>query len=365
MTYEVDNAPLPPFFCVSNANALCDLLIGVNKSPDVQTLKDLCLLSEGLVLCEKVCLPNALFGYFKNWHDRFGVNTNSLFENGSKVCRLVEKIIESQDLGILLDHLSKIIPMPEHFHELTNLNSTFASDLIKSTNKLTLLVTKYTLSAAAANVFEHGAITNNFTEIEHIANLASMDILFEVDYDKCISTNGSVGSVYGYKKVIEAQKLSVERIEKITAKKSLHVPPIFSLVLARSKKADEIPKIITELRAEFADLRKMNTDFREKVSNAGTLKLQIEIAEDYLYSEDLLGKKLKNISKPTSYIRCLLKYTKAIGPTAAMKMIAKDAVEEVENKISLNRVNRYVDIYKEVLNSEDINKNLKRLFSDY
>ena len=48
-----------------------------------------------------------------------------------------------------------------------------------------------------------------------------------------------------------------------------------------------------------------------------------------------------------------------------MKMIAKDAVEEVENKISLNRVNRYVDIYKEVLNSEDINKNLKRLFSDY
>jgi len=153
-----------------------------------------------------------------------------------------------------------------------------------------------------------------------------------------------------------------EKVSKYTGLKSCEIPPIFALVLERSKNITDIPRAMVEVKYEFEDITRMQIEFNDQLNHASSLKCQIDIIE---YYESLINKLTKKISnRKKSRQERFFDVLRPMSLNGALKTVADDLIFNAELKISLTRVNRYVELYEQVLESRPVRRNIERLFGD-
>jgi hypothetical protein len=84
-----------------------------------------------------------------------------------------------------------------------------------------------------------------------------------------------------YRTICNIQGQNVEDAESYLGSELQTVPPLVSIVLAKSKNVDEIPRVLKEIREDFTDFRNCCEKFEATLNEAKTIKEQIDAIKGY------------------------------------------------------------------------------------
>ena len=329
-----------PFFVSKNFNALANLLVGNLSDLKIETIFDLCVLSEGLVLGGKVLMPRSNYYIASCWGELFDLNINQLFIDP-------DDVLDKTLLPLVNDAKLKWEAEKKKFFKI---NFEIAD------NYALLLKRQHLLQNGITEPLHSDLFVSDF------AQSLSMNLIANLNIDGAFGND----DIYAYRELVKQHKISIERIEGVTGINTTYLPPIFSLILERASSLEDIPKQIASVKNEFSDLGNLYASYRTEINEAETLKEQLEIIESHMHSEIELGKKLTAMSQKssTSQVRYFLDVVKPLSATGILKKFSGEVFDMAESTLSLKRVNRYVDIYEKILNSRPVKKNIQRLFGD-
>lgn len=84
-----------------------------------------------------------------------------------------------------------------------------------------------------------------------------------------------------YKTVCDIQGQTIEDAENYLGGELQTIPPLVSIILAKSKNTDDIVNVLKEIRDDFTDFRNCCEKFEKTLNEAKTIKEQVEAIKDY------------------------------------------------------------------------------------
>ncbi|HEX5715415.1 MAG TPA: hypothetical protein VF179_04600 [Thermoanaerobaculia bacterium] len=158
-------------------------------------------------------------------------------------------------------------------------------------------------------------------------------------------------------------RIKVERLHKALRTHVVYIPPLLTILFSRMRTTADFPKSLTVLRKEFGDLRQEIGRYEQELRSAKTLKEKIELVEEMEGAQETLAKKIAGRTQKT-FVRRSWNIVKGMSPLK-IGANALDALLEYDaDRLSLNRVRRYVDIYSLAVDAVDYERQLGRLFPD-
>lgn len=377
----------------TDINSLCDSLVGHTQNFDINVLYSICVLSEALTISDKIVLPRTIHNYFSTWDDKFCTDCSKIFISGDDIN---VGSIENIDISI---HRNNQMPTVEELSELlialqndgtlafsntdesrvVKLTKDNVSSYLKQNNveleldiekaklkksKLKLKNSKLKLSLEWSRLrsFLEQGDADYVNDIYSIGDI-KIDYIPDLKLAMRLDKNQPFGDEYAYRMLLEEHKHSVEKIQKFSKINYVPIPPITSLVLDIAKNVEDIPRAMMYVREEYSEIREISTSFRRNLDQANTLNDEIEIIESYLSSESALARKLKS-QNTKSIVRFVFDLVKSASLTKVTTDILDSALNYDEQRLSLNRVHRYGDLYNQVLSSRKSQTNINRLFGD-
>jgi hypothetical protein len=169
-------------------------------------------------------------------------------------------------------------------------------------------------------------------------------------------------SVEFYKRLASIHNVAVERLLCYKGIKQVYIPPIMSIVLDMSKKREDIPKEIIEVRKRFEPTRKKLTNLEESLYKETKLGRQLDIMDEMDNCWYALLSKMKK--KDT---RILYKWWNIVKEGTPLNMIIK----YLDEKYSIDERDRTVaniegifDLWKASRQVNKYERLLKKVFKE-
>jgi len=174
-----------------------------------------------------------------------------------------------------------------------------------------------------------------------------------------------------YNQLVTVHRETVERILALTRPRSVYLPPLLSLLLSRCGNRSEIPRVLNELRDEFADFRQSVREWFAELDTTESLKEKIEIRDEM---DDAISGLLKyyEYKREGFYKQVAGAFVSALEEGDVKKMLIKPTFAVIKEgmtnvlpeMMSVRRFTGLINLMDEALNVEGYSRLLQNVFGD-
>lgn len=208
----------------------------------------------------------------------------------------------------------------------------------------------------------HWCYTNEMAEVTNSVNIIPMSLkaVAELSHNQTKLTDVVVKNYIDYAKFHNQRFIRMsETISTPFISEIKHVPPLMSLLLSRCRSSEDMVTVLTEMRNEFSEFRKLRHEFTNKVVNAENIGEQEEIVADWnrawetltageFKKPNLLKRKITSTDISTSI---------ASIESGGLKTIIKNLIDHHQYKKAHKQFQIYSDVHEHI-NNIDQNRTL-------
>jgi hypothetical protein len=174
-----------------------------------------------------------------------------------------------------------------------------------------------------------------------------------------------------YREASSTHREQVESLLSLVRPRSVYLPPLLSVLLARCQKRDDIPTRLVELRAEFAELRFAIHRWLGNLDEAKTLREKLQLRNELSAVATALTRRFEN-KRRAFYREVAGALVDALEDGDPRKLVTKPVFTAVKHGVTsilpdawvTRRFTGLIDLLDEALQVEDYSSVLHRLFGD-
>ncbi len=150
-----------------------------------------------------------------------------------------------------------------------------------------------------------------------------------------------------YAAIANQYKISADRLARYDKAYRIPVPPLLAILLQRCKSREDIPQQLYRLRDEFKDLRSEVAELEKDVRSRKRFKEQIEAIEEIERVREALTARITGRKSLTrSFVKRMFGGLDEMGVFKAFKKDFTTLLRWDEERILVNRVHRFVDLWR-------------------